>query len=260
MGFKRPRVSIYAPQGITNAINEARQIASEVVTGVSAWSQHVPFAIRAVRAFSSSTHFQSRINSDEQIATTEALQNIAYHDPDAGGVQEIAQWCLDQWLRLLQEDTDNVKILSNIGRSWLWKAQSTLLRIHDEERSPTSSTGGSTGSWSPLHVDEADGETDSVREARLHSSEYVEARGLLEPAVEYLDRAVDVATTGNSLSAELLSSAAEASMSLGNVSNPRSNERYFRKAVGLLRLAREGGFELSHSLEQYLEDYGRFVG
>ncbi|KAF2221739.1 hypothetical protein BDZ85DRAFT_313954 [Elsinoe ampelina] len=249
-----------AAQGITSTINEAFQIASEVATGVSTWSQHVPFAIRAVRMFSSSTHFQSRRSSDEQIDTTETLQNIAYHDPESGGIQEIAQWCLDQWLRLLQQDTDNVKILSNVGRSWLWKAQSILLRIHDRERSPTSSTGGSTSSWSPPHVDGADGETDSIREARLHSSEYVEARGLLEPAVEYLDRAVDIATGHNSLSADLLSSAAEASMSLGNVSNPRSNERFFRKAVRLLRLARERGFELSYSLEQYLEDYGRFVG
>jgi hypothetical protein len=42
-------------------------------------------------------------------------------------------------------------------------------------------------------------------------------------------------------------------MSLGNVSSPRTNERYFRKALGFLRAASEvEGYDLCPYLHQYV--------
>ena len=93
-------------------------------------------------------------------------------------------------------------------------------------------------------------------ESRLYMSDYVEARGILLPAVEYLKRAADAARTQEKLTGDLLSTvscalqstslllltiyhAAEAFMSLGNVSSPRMNGQYFQQALAYLRTANE---------------------
>ncbi|KAF4555986.1 Hypothetical protein D9617_2g059530 [Elsinoe fawcettii] len=201
---------------VTRTINEILAIAGDVATSHALRGRYEPLAVRATRIFSSSTIFQHTSSRGQQIDIIETLQNIAYHDPEAGGVPEVAQWCLDQWLRLLTADTSDVRILANIGTNWLMKAQSILVRIHEQERSPTSSAeGSSTRSFSPPAIDGSNGQYDSEREARLGMPDYVEARGLLQPAVEYFDRAVRIATQSNRLTSDLLSSAAEASMSLG---------------------------------------------
>ena len=39
----------------------------------------------------------------EQVLIISKLQDVAYHDAETGGIQDIAQWCTRQWLRLLQQ-------------------------------------------------------------------------------------------------------------------------------------------------------------
>ena len=39
----------------------------------------------------------------EQAQIISRMQDVAYHDADSGGVQDLAQWCNRQWLRLLQQ-------------------------------------------------------------------------------------------------------------------------------------------------------------
>ena len=49
-------------------------------------------------------------------------------------------------------------------------------------------------------------------------------------------------------------------MSLGNVSAPPGDERFFTQAIMYLRRAAAiPGYALSVYLQQYLEDYGRYV-
>jgi hypothetical protein len=49
-------------------------------------------------------------------------------------------------------------------------------------------------------------------------------------------------------------------MSLGNVSAPPTDERCFTQAIRYLRRAAAiPGYQLSIYLEQYLNDYGRYV-
>jgi len=49
-------------------------------------------------------------------------------------------------------------------------------------------------------------------------------------------------------------------MSLGNVTASPGDERYFTQAIRYLRRAEEiPGFVLSTYMQQYLEDYGRYV-
>lgn len=113
--------------------------------------------------------------------------------------------------------------------------------------------------------------------ARAHTADYVEARGMLIPAVDYFSRATNVAERTESLTGELLSEvsnlssrqyftgtsrltdgdsyvlqAAEANMSLGNVSYSHQNEQYFHRAIRYLRQASQiSGFRLSPYLQRY---------
>lgn len=50
-----------------------------------------------------------RITDQSFIVT--ALQRFAYHDQDSGGVQDIAEWCVAQWLRILQHSPESVEAL-----------------------------------------------------------------------------------------------------------------------------------------------------
>jgi hypothetical protein len=87
-------------------------------------------------------------------------------------------------------------------------------------------------------------------------ADYVEARGILLPAIEYLSRAVDNAHAQENVTGTLLatvyitswwwrdlaltsSQAAEAYMSIGNVTSSRMNDRYYRQAMIYLREAAE---------------------
>ena len=84
-----------------------------------------------------------------------------------------------------------------IGQAWLWKAQPTLARIHEREaRSPSSSGSGRRSgsdyrnSNGEYDSEPAQIEADTEADARVGSPEYIEARTILQPATEYLDRAV----------------------------------------------------------------------
>ena len=111
--------------------------------------------------------------------------------------------------------------------------------------------------------------SDAEAESRLYTADYVEARGTLLPAVEYLERAVEAARTQEKLTGGLLSvvssghctdsaklltrhhQAAEAFMSLGNVSSLKTNGRYFSKALSFLHTATElPGYVLPHHLQK----------
>ncbi|KAL6159530.1 hypothetical protein ACJBU6_01968 [Exserohilum turcicum] len=86
---------------------------------------------------------------------------------------------------------------------------------------------------------------------RLNGAHYVEARALLLPAIDYLERAVGAAKAQGSLNRALLSLAAEAFMSLGNVTSPRVHTRYFRHAMAHLRSATDlDGYALPVHLQQ----------
>ena len=119
----------------------------------------------------------------------------------------------------------------------------------------------------------------SSADPRRQGPLYVEARGYLQPSVDFYNRAVRSAdnlgvTNGDILSQVILpfsllhlavqlisrTQAAEAQMSLGNVTASPSDERHFAEAIRYLRRAEAvPGYSLSIYMQQYLEDYGRYV-
>ena len=51
---------------------------------------------------------------EDQVAVVARLQDLAYHEPDLGGISDIARWCVRQWLRLLQQYGENVGALRGL--------------------------------------------------------------------------------------------------------------------------------------------------
>lgn len=251
---------------ITYAITELRRIQHAIANHAVDWTQHTAAARSVISSVNSTSLMQQPDRAGDQQFIISGLQKLAYYEPDSGGVQDIAEWCVTQWLRLLQHNGENVDALEGLGLAWLSRAQAALGRIHREEGSPSSgnSSGrpGTAGSQSYTSSDDARdaARTAAEADARLHTADYVEARGILLPSTEYFSRAVNVADRHGVLSGPLLALAAESYMSLGNVSYSYVNEQYFRQALMYLQRASEiPGYALSPYLRSYLDDYGRLI-
>ena len=91
--------------------------------------------------------------------------------------------------------------------AWLARAQPALTRMHRLDGASSSSEGSSQ--WSAPSVTSSEDERQSAAakaeaERRSGTADYVEARGSLQPAIDYLERALAAATAQRSLSGELL--------------------------------------------------------
>ncbi|OCK75798.1 hypothetical protein K432DRAFT_396965 [Lepidopterella palustris CBS 459.81] len=240
------------------------QISSMLDTNPNDWREHLPSARHVTASLDFVNYPAGPEEKQRQIQIIELFQRFAHIDVDSGGITDVSSWCLRQSLSLLQLYPEDVDLLRLIGQNWLLRAQPFLARIHLVDGS-SSSSGGSVGETTSVsHLTRSEEERQAIRaaaeaEERLHTADYVEARGILLPAVEYLSRAVEATQSQGPLSGALLATAAEAYMSLGNVSYTRVNERYFRQALTYLRLASgQHGYNLPAHLQQYLDDYGPF--
>ncbi|KAE9381744.1 hypothetical protein N431DRAFT_491059 [Stipitochalara longipes BDJ] len=212
------------------------------------WETYLPSARSAMTALDHIHFFRDPQRFAEQVWMLHGLQDYAFHDADSGCIRDIAEWCQTAWLRILRNYPENVETLTGLGRNWLQRAQASLARIHREEGNDSSSQGSSSQAASPP--------ADPRRQGPL----YVEARGYLQPAVDFYARAVRSADALGSTTGDILASAAESQMSLGNVTGPPGDERHFAQAVRYLRRAETTpGYILSVYLQQYLNDYGRYV-
>ena len=90
-----------------------------------------------------------------------------------------------------------------LGQNWLSRAQQSLAKIHLAEHSSPSSHGsiGDCGHGNSGRQNKVAQEA----EARISTSDYVEARAILFPAVEYFKSAVVAARAQGVLTGKLLS-------------------------------------------------------
>lgn len=49
--------------------------------------------------------------NSERTTAISTLQSLAYHDVDSAGVSDIAEWCMNQWLLLLQMNAEDLSAL-----------------------------------------------------------------------------------------------------------------------------------------------------
>lgn len=205
---------------VRNFMSTAELISATLDVAPESWRDH----LQAIRNITSSLELL-HTNPDEQerqwqLPLVAMFQRVAYADADNGGVPDIANWCLRQTLTLLQVYPEDVDLLARkspllfcgapltravVGRNWLMRAQRSLARIHQAEGNGSSS-GASQGPQLSSSEEQRQATSATLEaEDRLHLPDYVEARGILLPAVEYLKYAVDAARAQGKLTGSLLS-------------------------------------------------------
>lgn len=96
-----------------------------------------------------------------------------------------------------------------LGHNWLQKTQATLAKIHREDGSGSSSGSSNPGTGKQPqtnHDHMSTNDCDMTAAQRAQTPLFVEARGYLQPAVDFFCRAVSAAEQNNSLTGKLLAS------------------------------------------------------
>ena len=99
---------------IEHAISEIRRIELATLTSPIGWDQHIAAARSIIQTVNATSFMRQSTRTADKILIISHLQNLAYYDPDSGGVQDIAEWCVAQWLRLLQYDSESVEALEGM--------------------------------------------------------------------------------------------------------------------------------------------------
>ncbi|KPI40810.1 uncharacterized protein AB675_10627 [Cyphellophora attinorum] len=257
---------------ITEILQRLQDLDSTPTSAQADLQARLSIARSLIRRIDSLSLLSSPERFESQLQIVSGLQNLAYYDTAQGGVEDIASWCLRAYLQLMaQGHEDSAEVLAGIGRGWLLRVQATLARIHRYDGSSSSGTSSDRPSSMANSTERVGSFTASedAREfarqtieanARAGGADYVEARGMLLPATEYLQRSVEAAERNGTLEGSLLSLAAEAFLSMGNVSYSHHSEQYFQMAVRYLQMAhRIPDYRLSPYLQSYLDEFGRLL-
>ena len=194
-------------QRITVCKTGLNQIYAMLRSSPQNWRNFINLGRSVIAHIDATTFMSSTTRTTEQAWMIAGLQRLAYADADSGGVPDIASWCARQWMIIFQRDPQNIAALRGIGQSWLSRAQPTLARIHRNDGSSSSSGGSSQRSGKSLSASEEERRSATATaeaERRAGTQDYVEARGLLQPATEYLERAVAAAGAQGVSSGDLL--------------------------------------------------------
>lgn len=179
------------------------------------WRNFISLGRSVIQHLDATTFMQQASRTTEQTWMIAGLQRLAFADAENGGVPDIAAWCSRQWLVIFQSDQSNVAALRGIGQAWLSRAQPTLVRIQRTDSSSSSSGSQRSGSQTQRSPSSRAAGTSAEQERqaaatakegerKAGTADYVEARGFLQPATEYLDRAVAAASSQRVLSGDLL--------------------------------------------------------
>lgn len=203
-------------QRITVCKTSLNQIYAMLRSSPQDWRNYINLARTIITHLDSTTFMQQGNRTQEQVWMIAGLQRLAFAEPDSGGVNDIAAWCSRQWLVIYQREPHNLAALRGIGQVWLARAQPVLARIHRTDGS-SSSSAGSARSQRSLQGTRDEGSPTQTAEAerRAGTSDYVEARGYLQPATEYLERAVGVATAQRAVSGDLLATVSISPFNVG---------------------------------------------
>jgi hypothetical protein len=205
-------------QRLVAIIREVRRFRHDLGSNGSQLNQQITLARSIIRFLDQTSLLQHAARLEDQVLIVSRIQDLAYYEPDSGGIPDIAHWCVRQWLRLSQQHTEDVGVLQGLyrmpsplrvgltsiglGQAWLFRSQKSLAKIQLEEGSSSSSVSGGYGrSASSDPYDDGANEAN----ARRHGADYVDARGTLIPATEYLTRAVNLAEREGVLGGHLLS-------------------------------------------------------
>lgn len=84
------------------------------------WENYLPAARSAIATVDKAKFFSLTKRLAEQRWVIQVLQDFAYHDPDDGGIKDIANWCEASWLTILQDHPDDVNTLEGLFLSTIY--------------------------------------------------------------------------------------------------------------------------------------------
>ena len=114
---------------------ELRRIETAIETASNDWDRHLAAARAVISSIDNTRLILQRNRADDQVFIISRLQRLAYYDADSGGVQDIADWCVTQWLSLLHVDPGSVEALR--GKCFFSEHQSWLPMFHGQHHSLT---------------------------------------------------------------------------------------------------------------------------
>lgn len=197
---------------ITACKTALSQIYTMLRSSPGQWRNFLALARTAIAHLDATTLMRHTNRTAEQVWIVTGLQMLAFKDVDNGPIADIASWCSRQWLSIVQREPQNLSALRGLGQMWLSKSQPALARVHASQARPSSSGSGSQ------RFGRSANESAAEAERRVGSADYVEARGFLQPAAEYLERAVVAAAGQNALSGDLLAKVSQALLPSASIS------------------------------------------
>jgi hypothetical protein len=101
---------------VNSALREIRHIQRvlDSTNGLIAVNEQLSTARSAITLLDTTTFMDQPDRIRDQSLIITALQRLAYHNQDNGGVQDVAEWCVAQWLRILQHSYEIVEALQGV--------------------------------------------------------------------------------------------------------------------------------------------------
>lgn len=96
---------------IEGALREVRRISERNPSAPDSFDQRIHIARTAIATFEATGFMQMPDRNSERTTAISTLQSLAYHDVDSAGVSDIAEWCMNQWLLLLQMNAEDLSAL-----------------------------------------------------------------------------------------------------------------------------------------------------
>ena len=87
------------------------QLNNLLAEDVDYWDDYLPPARSAIAVLDRIQYFELPGRLAEQRWVIQVLQDYAYHNPDEGSVEYIAEWCRKSWLRILRDHPEDVETL-----------------------------------------------------------------------------------------------------------------------------------------------------
>lgn len=99
-----------AARQISEAISNVRRIGRAGSITPETRDQLVSIARDAIHTFDSIDRAQLPGDITDQVFILTTLQQFAYHEVDADGITDIADWCMDRWLAILQNNASCIAV------------------------------------------------------------------------------------------------------------------------------------------------------
>jgi hypothetical protein len=117
---------------IAEILQSVTRIYSEALSGPSTrWPVYLPMARRVMALVDETSFMTIPQRRSQQVWILEALQKLAFKDHDQGSETDIASWCLQHWLALLQNAPGNISALQGQSK---FSGQSPLVRCRNVSR------------------------------------------------------------------------------------------------------------------------------